>query len=112
MKEFTLEEELAFEALMDRLDEIANENDLQTLWSVEEITDVYKEIGIQPKYITNGIESDVRVELPNTPLTWLDLWKASDELYKLLGDVDHKFIEEFEVKTENGETFLEVFFGS
>jgi hypothetical protein len=97
---------------MDRLDEIANENDLQTLWSVEEITDVYEEIGIQPKYITNGIESDIKVELPNIKLTWLDLWKASDELYKLLGDTDHRFIEKFEVKTENGETFLEVFFGS
>ena len=115
---FTPEEEAAFELVMDKLDEIGFENDLQTTWSVIEVEDVYGYIGIQPVYLTDGIHNDVKIELPNIELQWLDLWKASDQLYKEVSKLDdffqnHRFIESYHLK-ENGDTqpYLEVFFGS
>jgi hypothetical protein len=106
-----------FETLMDKLSEIGYENDLQTTWSVSEIEDVYTPIGIQPEYLTDGIHNDVKIQLPNTPLTWLDLWKSADKLYEAVSGVDdfminHRFIEQFELKEKDGKPYLEVFFGS
>jgi hypothetical protein len=64
--------------------------------------------------ITNGLkrDKDFKVELPNKELTWLDLWKYADELYELIGDSEHMFVESFEVKKINGKRELQVFFGS
>jgi hypothetical protein len=106
-----------FETLMDKLSEIGYDNDLQTTWSVSEIEDVYTPIGIQPEYLTDGIHKDVKIQLPNIPLTWLDLWKATDKLYQEISKLDdfmisHRFIESYELKEEDGKPYLEVFFGS
>ena len=115
--EFTAEEEAAFELLMDKLYKIGHENDLQTVWSVSEIEDVHKPIGIRPLWLTDGIHHDVKIELPNIRLTWLDLWKSADKLYETVSEMDnfftsHAFIEGFELKEENGKPYLEVHFGS
>jgi len=115
---FTPEEEAAFELVMDKLDEIGVENDLQTTWSVIEVEDVYGYIGIQPLYISDGIHNDVKIELPNIELQWLDLWKAADKLYQEVSKLDdffqnHRFIEQFELKEgDDKQQYLEVFFGS
>lgn len=115
---FTPQEEVEFEALMDKLDEIGVENDLQTTWSVIEVEDVYGYIGIQPLYISDGIHNDVKIELPNIKLQWLDLWKAADKLYQEVSKLDdfmisHRFIEQFELKErDDKQPYLEVFFGS
>ena len=114
---FTSEEEAEFEALMDKLDEIGFENSLQTTWSVIEVEDVYGYIGIQPLYLTDGIHNEVKIQLPNIELQWLDLWKASEKLYQEVSKLDdfminHRFIEVFELKELDGKPYLEVFFGS
>ena len=113
----TPEAEAAFEDLMDKLDEIGFENDLQTTWSVIEVEDVYGYIGIQPLYLTDGIHNDVKIKLPNIELQWLDLWKGADKLYQEVSKLDdfmisHRFIEVFELKEEDGKSYLEVYFGS
>jgi hypothetical protein len=114
---FTSEEEAEFEALMDKLDEIGYKNGFQTTWSVIEVEDVYGYIGIQPLYLTDGIHNEVKIELPNIELKWLDLWKASEQLYQEVSKLDdfminHRFIEVFELKELDGKPYLEVFFGS
>lgn len=93
-----------------KLQEIAEENGFQTHWSLDTISPIdslsYK-WPIIAKWMTNGIH-DIKVELPNRNLTGLELWKYADELYTLIGDETHLFIESFQLK---GDT-IEVFFGS
>ena len=80
----------------------------ETSWCLYEIRGFAYPSPYKAKWMTNGIDTDIKVKLPNHKLSGLELWQYSEELFKLLGDVDHKFIEEF---TLNGDT-LEVFFGS
>lgn len=80
----------------------------ETSWCLYEIRGFAYPSPYKAKWMTNGIDTDIKVKLPNHKLSGLELWQYSEELYKLLGDVDHRFIEEF---TLNGDT-LEVFFGS
>jgi hypothetical protein len=117
MTELTIEEELALQACMEKWDEIGYENDLQTTWFVTEIEDLYGYIGIQPLYLTDGIHNDVKIELPNIQLTWLDLWKGADKLYEEVSKINdfmasHRFLESFDLKEKDGKPYLEVFFGS
>ena len=81
---------------------------LETSWSIFEIRAFAYPSPYKAKWMTNGINNDIKVKLPNHKLSGLELWKYADELYKLLGDTDHRFIEEFELKGD----ILEVGFGS
>ncbi len=86
----------------------ADKHGFITVWDISEIRALSLKSPYKGKWMTNGVHNDVKVELPNKRLTGIELWRAADELYKKLGDTDHRFIEEF---TQNGDT-IEVFFGS
>ena len=79
-----------------------------TSWAISEVRALSLKSPYKGKWMTNGVHNDVKVELPNKRLTGIQLWKYADELYKKLGDTDHRFIEEF---NQNGDA-IEVFFGS
>jgi hypothetical protein len=95
----------------EKLAKIAKENGLETQWSLDTISPIdalsYKS-PFKGKFMTNGINGDIKVELPDETLTGLELWQYADKLYKLLGDADHMFVEEFKL---NGD-IIEVYFGS
>ena len=112
--EMTEDESIQFEKDYERFSIIQDENNFQTNWWLYEIEDINENTGLSADYITDILKRnrDIKVELPNKELTWLDLWKYADELYKLIGDSDHMFIESFEVKKINGKRELQVFFGS
>jgi hypothetical protein len=79
-----------------------------TTWCLTEIRALSLKSPFKGKWMSDSINDDVKVSLPNKKLTGLELWKYADELYNKLGYGDHRFIESFEVK---GDT-IEVFFGS
>ena len=109
--EMTKKELAKFEKDMERFGKIQNENNLKTVWCIDEVEDINETSFLSADYLTDGIH-DAKIELPNKELTYKELWKAADELYNLIGDTEHRFIEAFEVKEINGKTQLEVFFGS
>lgn len=80
----------------------------ETSWSIFEIRAFAYPSPYKAKWMTNGINNDIKVKLPNHNLSGLELWNYAEELYKLLGDSEHRFIESFELK---GDT-IEVGFGS
>ena len=93
---------------IEKFNKIADENGFSTVWSIYEIEDLSLKSPFKGKWMSTGINNDIRVKLPNRKLTGLELWKYADELCNKLGDTDHIFIESFDV---NGDT-IEVFFGS
>jgi hypothetical protein len=95
---------------IEKFNKIADENEFSTDWSLYEIEDLSLKSPFKGKWMSKDgdINSDIRVKLPNRKLTWLELWEYADKLYNKLGDIEHRFIESFEVK---GDT-IEVFFGS
>ena len=110
-KEKIMTEEQQFEAEFDSLVIIAEENALETHWSIDTISPIdalNNKWPIKAKFMTDGIRTDIKIELPDEHLTGLELWKYADKLYKQLGDIEHRFVEEFKLK---GDT-IEVFFGS
>jgi hypothetical protein len=109
--EMTKDELLQFEKDMKRFDKIEKENNFKTSWCLYEVEDINETSFLSADIMTDGL-CDVEVELPNKELTWLELWKYADNLYNLIGDVEHLFIESFEVKQINGKRVIEVFFGS
>ena len=99
------------EQLLEKLSSIAKENKLETHWSLDTILPIdalSAKWPIKGKFMTNGVDTDIKIELPYEHLTGLQLWIYADALYKLIGDTDHRFIEEFKL---NGDT-IEVYFGS
>jgi hypothetical protein len=50
--------------------------------------------------------------IPNRKLTGKDLWGFADMLYDTIGDLEHRFIEEFKIVKIGDKTELQVFFGS
>ena len=59
----------------------------------------------------NGIyffkENNYCLKFEYGKLSWIDLWKAIDELVKLNGNTDHYIIESFEVKeSANGRSYV------
>jgi hypothetical protein len=80
----------------------------ETSWSIFEIRAFAYPSPYKAKWMTNGINNDIKVKLPNHKLSAWELWKHADELYKLLGDTEHRFIESFELKGDA----IEVGFGS
>jgi hypothetical protein len=104
-------EEQHFEQEFEILTEIAYQNGLETHWSVDTISPLGSlslKWPVKAKFMTDGVRNDIKVELPDEHLTGLELWKYADKLYKLIGDEEHRFVEEFKL---NGNT-IEVFFGS
>ncbi len=99
------------EQVIEKLNQIAIQNGFETSWSlidtISPIDALHYEWPVMAKWMSNGVH-DLKVELPNKKLSGLELWEYADKLYKLIGDVDHRFIESFELK---GDT-IEVFFGS
>ena len=112
--EMTEDESIQFEKDYERFSIIQNENNFKTEWCLYEIENVNEDIELSAYNITNGVkrDKDMIVELPNKELNCLDLWKYADELYELIGDSEHMFVESFEVKEINGKRELQVFFGS
>ena len=112
--EMTEDESIQFEKDYERFSIIQDENNFKTEWCLYEIKNVNEDSELSADIITNGLkrDKDFKVELPNKELTWLDLWKYADELYELIGDSEHMFVESFEVKEINGKRELQVFFGS
>ena len=112
--EMTEDESIQFEKDMEKFSIIQDENNFKTIWCLYEIEDINENTGLSADYITDILKRnrDIKVELPNKELTWLDLWKYADKLYELIGDTEHLFIETFEVKEINGKRELQVFFGS
>lgn len=95
---------------IEELAKIAEENGFETSWSIDTISPIDTiplTWQVVAKWMIDG-EHDVKVELPNRELTGLELWKYADVLYKLTGNTEHIFIEDF---TFYGDT-IEVFFGS
>ena len=80
----------------------------KTSWSLFQIKAFAYPSPYKAKWMSNGIDNNIKVKLPNHTLSGLELWKYADELYKLLGDTEHSFIEGFELKNDT----IEVFFGS
>jgi hypothetical protein len=109
--EMSKDELAQFEKDMARFDKIQKQNNFKTTWSLYEVKDMNESSFLSADVMTDGL-CDVQVELPNKELSWLELWIYADNLYNLIGDTDHKFIESFEVKEINGKLEMEVFFGS
>ena len=93
---------------IEKFNKIREKNGFSTDWSLYEIKALSVKSPFKGKCMTNGIDHNVKVKLPNRKLTGLELWKYADELYKLLGDSDHLFIESFNMNDDT----IEVFFGS
>lgn len=95
---------------IEKFNKIREQHNFETDWCLYEIKALSLKSPFKGKWMTNGLKKDmdIKVKLPNRKLTGLELWKYADELYNKLGDVEHRFIESFEVK---GDT-IEVFFGS
>ncbi len=104
----TQEQEQKFEKEYQYFERKRQRLGFETTWCISEIRLMHLKTPFKGKYLTNGINEDIKVPLPSHQLTGGDLWKYSDMLYKMLGDVNHRFIESFQLK---GDT-IEVFFGS
>lgn len=79
----------------DKLHNIAENNNLKTIWSISEIpadkmNEVFSDDKVEISYANNSIKLKKMA-------SWLDIWKAADQLIKLSGDSHHIFIENFEV---------------
>ena len=93
---------------IEKFNKIREKHGFSTDWSLYEIKALSLKSPFKGKWMSNSINDDIKVSLPNKKLTGLELWKYADELYNKIGYGDHRFIESFEVK---GDT-IEVFFGS
>jgi hypothetical protein len=109
--QMTNDELAQFEKDMQRFDKIQTQNNFKTTWSIYEIEDMDENSFLSADIMTDGL-CDIEVELPKKELTWLELWNYADNLYNLIGDTEHLFIESFEVKQINGKREMHVFFGS
>ena len=99
------------EQVYEKLSEIAIENGFETSWdlvgTISPIDALSYKWPITAKWMCDGVH-DVKVELPNRKLNGLELWEHANTLYKLIGNVEHRFIETFTLKDDT----IEVFFGS
>lgn len=108
MRDERIEEGDIITSKIERFNRIGEENGFKTSWCLYEITALSLKSSLKGKWMSNGINNDIRVKLPNRKLTGLELWKYADELYNKLNDTEHLFIESF---NQNDDT-IEVFFGS
>ena len=96
------------EADLDKFNKIREKNGFSTVWSLYEIKALSLKSPFKGKWMNNGINGNIKIELPNRKLTGLELWKYADELYNKLGAPDHIFLENF---VQNGDV-IEAHFGS
>jgi hypothetical protein len=80
----------------------------ETAWCISEIRVLSLKSPFKAKWMTNGLDNNIKINLPNHKLSGLELWKYANDLYKLLGDSEHRFIEGFELIDDT----IEVSFGS
>ena len=106
----TKKEEL-IEAQINRSIDLQYANKLKASFDIFEVQDINQSSGLSGDIMIDGV-NPVEVKLPKKELTWLDLWKYADKLYLKSGDVDHRFIEDFELKEVDGKRVIRVFFGS
>ena len=101
------------EQVFEKLNEIAIQNGFETSWdlvdTISPMDALSYEWPVMAKWMSDGVH-DVKVELPNRKLTGFQLWEYANALYKLIGDVEHRFIERFTLKDDTDT--IEVFFGS
>jgi hypothetical protein len=106
----TKKEEL-IEAQIKRSIDLQYANNLDTSFDIFEVQDINQNSGLSGDIMVDGVNI-VEVKLPKRELTWLELWKYANKLYLKSGDVDHRFIEDFELKEVDGKRYIEVSFGS
>jgi hypothetical protein len=83
----------------------------KTSWCLFEIKTLSLKSPFKADYMTDGIHN-IHLQLPNRKLTGKDLWGFADMLYDTIGDLEHRFIEEFKIVKIGDKTELQVFFGS
>lgn len=112
-------QELKEEAEYERRREFQERFDFLTIWSIEKtpVANVFKDVPQKLDGCAMLVYGDYYCYLPREGYTWLDLWKAADNIHRQIGiDDDHRFIEMFtkkKIKTEEGYVaVLEVFMGS
>lgn len=102
-----VQDEAAYDAKQEFYTDIAESNNLCSIWSIYEVDP--KDFNTVPypdatvlEY-TNNWGSDVRLEVavPGHELTWLELYKLADRAIRLSGDQHHVFIESIEPKPED-----------
>jgi len=106
----TKKEEL-IEAQIKKFIDLGIANNLEVSFDIYEIEDINQNSGLSGDIMVDGVNI-VEVKLPKRELTWLELWKYANKLYLKSGDVDHCFIEDFELKEVDGKRYIEVSFGS
>jgi hypothetical protein len=111
MKNERIEDGNAMTSKIEEFADIADLNGFETQFFIYEVDNVNDLSGITADYMTNGI-TDNQVQLQNKELTWLELWAAADTLYRNIGDIEHSFIESFDVIQNGDKTEVQVFFGS
>jgi len=111
MRDERIEDGDAITSKIEEFADIAELNGFETVFSLYEIKDVNELSGITADYMTNGLD-DNQIQLENKELTWLELWAAADNLYKKIGDIEHLFVESFDVIQNGDKTEVQVFFGS
>ncbi len=96
------EEEKQFKTKSSLYDKICSENKFSSIWSMFEVTDFSAVPFPEARAVTytRNWGKPVDFMLPINP-TWLDLWKAADQLIKESGDNHHVFIEDFTPRKEN-----------
>jgi hypothetical protein len=105
----------SFDTLFDRYSDIAQANDFITTWSIYEVEDVNEKIPFRDmvgkrlvyKYWDENFVDQV-VETVIQGDTWLDAWRAADQLLKDSKDF-HIFVEDFRMLED---TSLELITGS
>lgn len=99
------------DARYEYLSTLQDENDLSSVWSMDEVKDMNAHFGFVKELfyrVTN--EKKVSVEI-NKDITWLEFWKFADQLIKESGDVNHIFIEGFAQNFDDTEVY-ELILGS
>jgi len=80
-------------------DKVAEDNGFNTIWSVDEVDDLYMphpfEGVTHVRYSEHWGNSDVTVPIKGN--TWVDLWRSAETAINESGDNHHIFIEDFKV---------------
>jgi hypothetical protein len=103
----------------DALEAMRLQHDFRTIWAVEGVgpSDMNKPV---PKKLQRCDFVEWREDrvcyLPSTEYTWLDLWKAADNIYRQMDGSDYLFVELFTKKKSDDPglnyALLDLFLGS
>ncbi len=82
-------------------------DDMRLAYKLRSIWSIYEQDSMQAtspfkgnRMFFSGFNDNVETNLPNHPLTWLELWKAADKLIRE-DDSHHIFIEQFIQRDDN-----------